>query len=185
MVSDQCAVGPDGCLKDASEITWHNDPDDEQPLSVPKPAKSTPVLHSLFTSARRSARAPRPSTKILDPDNVALSSSTHGKRKATDDPATKRRIVRKTIAESSASASGDSDDAGHDSDGAADTEIEDNVEASYAITKAMGDADREAGTTRSKSDRTADVRTIFVKKDDYLDPHTSSLESGHICTVCE
>lgn len=185
MASDQCAVGPDGRLKDASEITWHNDPDDEQPLSVPKPAKSTPVLHSLFTSARCSVRAPRPSTKILDPNNVALSSSTHGKRKATDDPATKQRIVRKTIAESSASASGDLDDAGHDLDGAADTEIEDNVEASYAITKAMGDADHEAGTTRSKSDRTADVRTIFVKKDDYLDPHTSSLKSGHICTVCK
>ncbi|KAG2039466.1 hypothetical protein BDR03DRAFT_1009096 [Suillus americanus] len=81
--------------------------------------------------------------------------------------------------------SGDSDDMGHISDGAMDTEINHDVEALYAITKAIGDAECEAGTTCSKSDRTADVFTIFVKKDDYLDTHTGSLKSGHICTICK
>jgi hypothetical protein len=46
-MSDQCAVGPDGHLKDASEIVWHNDPDDEEPISAPGPiaASSTPPVH--------------------------------------------------------------------------------------------------------------------------------------------
>ncbi|KAF8811331.1 hypothetical protein BYT27DRAFT_7089668, partial [Phlegmacium glaucopus] len=32
---------------------------------------------------------------------------------------------------------------------------------------------------------TADVRTIFIKKDDYIDPHTGLVESGHVCKVCQ
>jgi hypothetical protein len=32
MSEDNCAIGPDGKLKDASEITWFNDPDDEFPI---------------------------------------------------------------------------------------------------------------------------------------------------------
>jgi hypothetical protein len=31
---DQCALNPDGSLKDASEITWHRDPDDETPIVI-------------------------------------------------------------------------------------------------------------------------------------------------------
>ncbi|KIJ91394.1 hypothetical protein K443DRAFT_32511, partial [Laccaria amethystina LaAM-08-1] len=29
----QCALNPDGSLKEASEITWHRDPDDETPIA--------------------------------------------------------------------------------------------------------------------------------------------------------
>lgn len=32
MSSDQCALDPDGSLKDARDIQWYNDPDDDQPL---------------------------------------------------------------------------------------------------------------------------------------------------------
>ncbi|KAG1811121.1 uncharacterized protein BJ212DRAFT_1278098, partial [Suillus subaureus] len=32
---------------------------------------------------------------------------------------------------------------------------------------------------------TTDVHTIFVKKNDYVDPHTGLVESGHMCTVCQ
>ena len=32
MTGDQCAIGPLGNLLDASEIEWHNDPDDPEPL---------------------------------------------------------------------------------------------------------------------------------------------------------
>ena len=39
---DQCALNPDGSLKDASEITWHHDPDDETPIaSGSKPSGSS------------------------------------------------------------------------------------------------------------------------------------------------
>jgi hypothetical protein len=30
---EQCALRPDGSLKDASEITWVHDPDDEKPVA--------------------------------------------------------------------------------------------------------------------------------------------------------
>ena len=33
-------------------------------------------------------------------------------------------------------------------------------------------------------DRTADTRTIFVKEDNHVDPHTGVKEEGHICKVC-
>lgn len=119
---------------------------------------------------------------MVDPDNVASSGSARSKRKAADGPGTRRRVARKVVPASSAS----SDDGG-DAD-AVETDLEDDAdctedgavraEASYAQTKAMGDADHEAGKTHLKNKRTADVRTIFIKKD-----HLS--ESGHVCTICE
>ena len=54
----------------------------------------------------------------------------------------------------------------------------------FATTKAMGDADHEASRTRVKVDRTADIRTIFVKEDNRVDPLTGAKEEGHICKVC-
>ncbi|KAG1893156.1 uncharacterized protein F5891DRAFT_1196785 [Suillus fuscotomentosus] len=158
-MTDQCAVGADGNLKDASEIVWHNDPDDKCPLPAPgrTTEKSTAPVHHFFTGAQ-----------------------SWSKRKAVDSgPGTSRRVARKVIPASSAS----SDDAGNldgedDAECTEDGAAEDGAEALYAQTKAMGDADREAGKTRLKSERTADVRTIFVKKDD-------GSESGHVCTIYE
>jgi hypothetical protein len=40
-MDDQCAVGPDGQLLDASKITWHHDPDD------PKPIQPTPEVQTI------------------------------------------------------------------------------------------------------------------------------------------
>ena len=37
---------------------------------------------------------------------------------------------------------------------------------------------------RVKTDRTADIRTIFAKEDDYVNPNTGAKEDGHICKVC-
>ena len=42
--SDQCALGPDGKLLDASDIIWLNDPDDLTPI----PPKSPIVQVSRF-----------------------------------------------------------------------------------------------------------------------------------------
>ncbi len=36
----QCALGPDGDLRDASEITWYHDIDDAHPISGPTTAQS-------------------------------------------------------------------------------------------------------------------------------------------------
>ncbi|OAX30698.1 hypothetical protein K503DRAFT_806861 [Rhizopogon vinicolor AM-OR11-026] len=178
-----CAIGSDSHLKDASEIKWFNDPDDKEPLSSPTEKK---------TGAQCSSQASRPSTMIIDPNNVASASSTRGKHKAGDGPVTMHRVARrKVIPTSSAS----SDDGGHVSDidtaEGADTEAdehasEDDVGDAYASTKAMGDVDRESGATHHlKSECMADVRIVFIKKDDYVDSHTGLVESGHVCTVCQ
>jgi len=40
MLSDNCAVGPNGKLLDKSEITWVHNPDDDKPMA--------PVMTSLM-----------------------------------------------------------------------------------------------------------------------------------------
>ncbi|KAF8811332.1 hypothetical protein BYT27DRAFT_7003392, partial [Phlegmacium glaucopus] len=73
------AICPDCSLKDASEIQWFNDADDEQPISVPM-AKASNPLHPFFAGAsapsvpiagaRRLTQVTRPSMRTVDPDNV-------------------------------------------------------------------------------------------------------------------
>src|SRR6266851_9388281 len=82
MASDSCAVGPDGTLLDASQIVWFNDPDDDEPMvpatsSAPLVAQlqvSVATLNSFVTkippAIHRSACAPCPSTRAIDPDNI-------------------------------------------------------------------------------------------------------------------
>lgn len=90
-----------------------------------------------------------------------------------DGPGTSWRVARKVIPAFSASSDNVGDLEGDDAEC-----TDDGVEASYVQTKAMGDVDREAGRTCLKSERTADVCTIFVKKDDVSKP-------GHVCTICK
>ncbi|KAF5317850.1 hypothetical protein D9758_018688 [Tetrapyrgos nigripes] len=101
---DQCAVGSDGKLLDASEIDWVHDPEDDST----QPATS---------SGQRSSRNVKPTWKISDPNNdgeievtshqnqrsEALSTSNisekvsgkvKGKRKAADAPATKQPVKK-------------------------------------------------------------------------------------------
>ncbi|KAG1816120.1 uncharacterized protein BJ212DRAFT_1481189 [Suillus subaureus] len=44
----QCALNPDGSLKDAKDITFYNDPDDAVPISAPSsaqpPSSTTPTV---------------------------------------------------------------------------------------------------------------------------------------------
>jgi hypothetical protein len=98
----ECAVGLDGTLKDASEIEWFNDIDDDQPTKDPSTAVSSVLLappttmHPFFTGAsppallvagaHHSTCVSRPSVRVLDPDNVATSSSTTMKHKAAGNP---------------------------------------------------------------------------------------------------
>ena len=117
-----CAVRSDGSLKDASEIEWHYDEDDESLMAPVSSTSSTSGLpakvHPFFTGhpapakmvagSRRSARALRPSARVLDPNNAmnksasssALNPSTaNGKRKAPPSPPS-RRIARKVDTDS-------------------------------------------------------------------------------------
>lgn len=88
-----CAVRADGTLKDASEIEWHFDPDDDTPIALstppqppPPPTQSVRDVHPFFTGhmaaatpaagARRSNRPVRPSARITDPNNAMIKAST-------------------------------------------------------------------------------------------------------------
>jgi len=80
MASDNCAVGPNGELLDASQIVFFNDPDDDEPMapatasSVAQPWLSVTTLDSFVSkvppAACRLTCTPCPSTKVIDPNNV-------------------------------------------------------------------------------------------------------------------
>jgi hypothetical protein len=126
-MADQCALGADGTLLDASQIRWFNDPDDD-----------TPLLPT--ANARCSTRIPRPAPKLVDPNNAILR-----KRKAT----TSRPVV---VSESSEEEEDEGDtidqDDGVITDAATDSvdnemDIDDITpsESAYQQTKEMGNAD--------------------------------------------
>ncbi|KAJ7705398.1 hypothetical protein B0H17DRAFT_666984, partial [Mycena rosella] len=93
-----CAQNADGSPRDASEINWYQDRDDEHPTSGPQ-APPSPKVHPFFTGSAKpvgkiagaccSARATRPSSHIMDPNN-AESSVTAVKCKAASVGATSR-----------------------------------------------------------------------------------------------
>ncbi|KAG1888799.1 hypothetical protein F4604DRAFT_1674418 [Suillus subluteus] len=56
-MTDQCGLGADGTLLDASQIQWYNDPDDDTPLPP---------------AACRSTHIPHPAPKLVDPNNAVL-----------------------------------------------------------------------------------------------------------------
>jgi hypothetical protein len=161
--SDQCALGPDGKLLDASEIVWVNDPDD--PTSI-EPIQQADVLASnsstihpflrggpppatMVAGSRRSKRVSHPSKHVLDPDNS----------KRPDVSKRPRFSHQKKIVESDSDENDDNCVDEGNGDGAAtnvedvvidtdvDSELVDTdfeaVEEAYAATKAMGDTDRE------------------------------------------
>jgi hypothetical protein len=102
------ALRPDGSLKNADEMEWYNDADDETPVSIP--ASSTPALScsssaqsldNFFSSraptkkvsgVRQSSRTHKPSKRATDPNNAEIGQ----KRKAGDNNGP-RRVARKVI----------------------------------------------------------------------------------------
>ena len=97
-----CAVHHDGTLKDASEIEWHFDKDDDFPMvaqspsashgSIDAPATLSKGIHPFFaqkaaaavvvTGSCRSGRSSCPSTCLVDLDNAMNQNPTGQKHKA-------------------------------------------------------------------------------------------------------
>ncbi|KAJ7759053.1 hypothetical protein B0H16DRAFT_1720476 [Mycena metata] len=199
-----CAQNADGSLRDASEIQWFNDRNDE----VPTPGLSPPPLHQIFTNVpplckvagsrrssprRRSARQPRPSARAADPDNVE---GTAGKRKAeaasSHPPKPAKAAKRATVVvsdssdgESNAESNGDVDMEGDATEGTEGSSSTVDAEE-YTRFKAMGDADHAHATAKAPcSDLTADANTVFRRVKGQHDPETGARsESGAICLVC-
>lgn len=209
-----CAQNADGSLRDAKDIDFFEDRDDEHPISGPTASSSK--VHPFFTGSakpvgkvagsRRSARKPQPSNRLTDPNN-AESSVSVGKRKASS-PAASRQSKQPRLP---ASDSEDAAESGEDSDGGeaevgGDTEGEDgqpqevmDVEE-YRSIKAMADADHAQVCARridsiyshfpqavakvAGPDSTADVRTVFTRVKDHNNPTSGVVESGSLCKIC-
>jgi hypothetical protein len=84
-----------------------------------------------------------------------------------------------------------------------DNDHSSDAEASYHYTKALGDADRAVSSiliiitsspanfrsklmhVKTRTDRTADLRTIFVKVTNHVKADTGETVQGHACQVCK
>ncbi|KAJ7467625.1 hypothetical protein FB451DRAFT_1177991 [Mycena latifolia] len=190
-----CAQNADGTLREARDIVFYDDVDDERPISGPKVSSST-WLRPFFTGsakpagkiagARRSSRTSRPSAHITGPDN-AESSVQAGKRKAPAVPAAPRKASRTSLlgttdAESDNGAPGGvgDDTEGEDGEGQEVMDLEE-----YEATKAMADADHAAAIAKApRTDSTAYIRTVFTRIKKYNDPKSGNIEDGSLCKIC-
>jgi hypothetical protein len=142
MASDNCAIGSDGELLDASRIVWYNDADDDEPmvpamtLLTAQHQVSTMMLDSFITKVppHQSTHTPHPSAKTIDPDNVIAL-----KHKPSNTTSTKPSCCPCYI-----SPDHEADEATEATEPApTDTEGNDPVDAhtAYEETKALSDAD--------------------------------------------
>ncbi|KAF8271635.1 hypothetical protein EI94DRAFT_1784145, partial [Lactarius quietus] len=98
------------------------------------------------------------------------------KRKApSDDAAPDRCVTRKVTIDV------DGDAGGEDTISEPSTEPADD---DYEAIKAMADADNEAATFKPPGERTADVRVIFRRDKEYIDPDTGKTIEGNWCMLC-
>ena len=191
--SDSCALHADGTLKDASEITFFHDPDDTVPLPTPlsvKPDAFTMLLESgrkpvpLTAGSWRSGRTSKPSAHLRDTDNVCSTSRTR-----TLSSATEQLVQKKVVLQLSESSTSSDDDVPHVPNADADNDagpletgvdqsegpLETGVDQSEGpletgVDQSECDDEREdvdVQITLSKSERTADVRTIFSRHGAY------------------
>ncbi|KAG1721077.1 uncharacterized protein EDB91DRAFT_1064581 [Suillus paluster] len=179
----QCALNPDGSLKDAKDIVFYNDPDDAVPISTPSSAQPPTDAFSvllqtgrkpvpLTAGARRSIRTSKPSARLRDSDNACSSTS----RKRALSSATEQLVRKKVVLQLSAPLSDDEDShaAGADTDidtdhgaGQSDEAEDDDVPAPEDEPEDEPEdlQDTTIRATLSKSERTADIRTIFTRDD--------------------
>jgi hypothetical protein len=121
-MTDNCAVGSDGKLLDASQIEWQFDPDSSTVppaywIPASAPSSSTPNAFDVLLAKRhspaitvagqrRSERVKRPTAKVIEGSNTE---SVKGKRKAS--PEAPRRTVSRKITESDSDVDMVNDDA--------------------------------------------------------------------------
>ena len=163
-----CAVRSDGTLKDASEIEWHFDEDDDLPIAPTGATSSVthiptdvpmhpffsgqPLKSAIIAGSRRSRRTLRPSARILDPDNAMnqhASSSTSAarasKRKAPVSMPL-HRVLQRVDSDSCGEDEGETDATSPSAHPPCDTsEVEDISEVTdeYDALQVMADADHQ------------------------------------------
>lgn len=176
---------PDGSLKNAEEMEWINDPDDDTPILPPPPAPNG-TLNSFI---HRSGRASKPTEKIREAVD-----SVPAKRRALavppqDAPAPKRAHPAPKRALTSASSKGeeeaDDDDDAPELEDVIDDEEDTTAEEAYQRMKKYGDQDRDDRKSLKKDERSADLTTIFTAEKGRINPHTQEHEDGWWCEVCK
>ena len=136
--SEQCALGIDGQLKDASDIAWFHDPDDDEPLQpdpVQQPETSGP-------GARRSARTRKPTEKVLASGTRKPTAKAKRSAKLSDIGSGSEDEVRGVDVAMPAHADLNSNEGKGDSGDEDDEESQ----ACYTATKQLGDEDRAVST---------------------------------------
>ncbi|KAG1797313.1 uncharacterized protein HD556DRAFT_1440870 [Suillus plorans] len=176
----------DGSLKDASEIAWYNDAEDDSPM-VPPPAPAHNGTLNLFV--RRSGRAVKPTEKIRE---TLTASSTSAKRSAVEPPQGVPAPKRVFVGTSSREDDEDDDEDAPALEDVTDDEEEDaenaenaENEEAYQRTKKLGDQDREDRKSLKKDERSADLTTVFTFEKGHINPHTQERENGWWCEVCK
>ena len=110
---DQCALNPNGSLKDASEITWHHDPNDETPIaSGSKPSGSSHTAFAIYQfliSCTDRAQRSRNVDRMAEIINAEQDSDNQ------DDPKPSRKRKRKPKQKADESDKDDGDFAGSSS----------------------------------------------------------------------
>jgi hypothetical protein len=163
-----CALGPDGELKDASKIIWYHDADDDTPI-IPPPAilsdsGSPPAKDALSVlmqggrqlvssgaPSRRSTRTSKPSARLQAADNACnppSSSSVRMRKRAlssAEDTPVKRVAMRAPSAPSNDIEEEVPSEPVAEVDGSSVDEYDEDedVEEAYAKTKVLGDTDRQ------------------------------------------
>jgi len=165
-----CALRSDGQLKDATEIDWYNDPDDDSPMAPPPPISDS----TLNTFLRRSGRVTKPTEKIRGADDAATIPAKRLPPAAPQNPPPPKRVSTGV------------DDELFGPEDATDEEEDDGNEA-YQRTKEFGDKDRDdfKGLRLKKDERSADLTTIFSPKSIHINPHTQEREYGWWCEICK
>ncbi|KAG1805105.1 uncharacterized protein HD556DRAFT_1437268 [Suillus plorans] len=172
----KCALNPDGSLKDAKDIVFYNDPDDAVPISAPSSSAQPPtdafsvLLQTghkpvpLTAGARRSIRTSKPSARLRDSDNACSSTS----RKRALSSATEQLVRKKVVLQLSAPLSDDDTDIDTDHGAGQSDEAEDEDVPAPEDEPEDEPEDLQDTTIRaalSKSERSADIRTIFTRDD--------------------
>ncbi|THV03564.1 hypothetical protein K435DRAFT_851686 [Dendrothele bispora CBS 962.96] len=200
---DCCAVGADGRLLDASEISWSFDSDPAvippaswKPLGSSSPPVPTKNAFDILLSSkghtsasgtasqRRSTRERRPTEKALE----NFKSGSRGKRKASPEPC--HRVVVRKISHTLDNTDIDTGktDPGCETEvaeAASDEESSDDTLQVMDYDELKGLEANVAAPIIPKNTRTRDVYIIFEKITNYVNPDTNAIQSGHFCGICQ
>ncbi|KAG2116642.1 uncharacterized protein F5147DRAFT_758226 [Suillus discolor] len=174
------ACHPDGSLKDASEMEWYNDIDDDSPMLPLAPAPTPAPTHNgnLNSFIRCLGRAIKPMEKIRETAN-----NVPAKRSALGPPPQRAPAPKRAFSRTSSKEDEDAEEEAPLLEDFTDDEDENEHEhdEAYQKTKKLGDQDREDRKSLKKDERSADLTTVFTLEKGRINPHTQESEDGWWC----